>query len=58
MMHTRHLNVREINEFEHGFDVDVMGTDTIKFNGAKIGEVGKPGKVRLTAEMRQRHPFV
>jgi len=56
-MYTRHVNLEDVDQLHNGLEVDVMGTETIKYNGAKIGEVGGRGKVRLTAEMRQRHPL-
>ena len=57
-MYTRYINLEDVDHLHNGLDVDVMGTETIKYNGAKIGEVGGRGKVRLTAEMRQRHPLL
>ncbi|MEK4566977.1 hypothetical protein MKX54_20070 [Alkalihalobacillus sp. FSL R5-0424] len=57
-MHTRYLNLEELDQFHNGMDVEVLGADHIRFNGALIGEVGGRGTVRLTAEMRQRHPLL
>ena len=57
-MYTRYINLEDVDHLHNGLDVDVMGTETIKYNGAKIGEVGGRGNVRLTSEMRQRHPLL
>lgn len=56
-MYSRYIKLEDVDQLHNGLDVDVMATETIKYNGAKIGEVGGRGIVRLTAEMRQRHPI-
>ncbi|MBM0067971.1 hypothetical protein [Alkalicoccobacillus gibsonii] len=57
-MRTRYMNLEKIDQLHNGLEIEVVGTDHIKYNGAKIGEVGGRGTVRLTHEMRQRHPLL